>query len=34
MCVEWDLGAAQFVSDPMAGKIASHVKIERFKVYA
>lgn len=33
-CVEWDLGTAQFVSDPGQGKVPSHVRIERYPVYA
>jgi len=34
VCVEWDLGNTQFVENPSAGQVRSHVKIERFKVYA
>lgn len=34
ICVEWDLFSTQFVDDLPAGAKPSHVKIERFRVYA
>jgi len=34
VCVEWDLNGTQFVDDPGIGAVRSHIKIERFKVYA
>ena len=34
VCVEWDLTHTQFVDDIGAGAVPSHVRIERFKVYA
>lgn len=34
ICIEWDLQHTQFVDDAGAGAVPSHVKIERYKVYA